>query len=317
MSKNMGIRVAGSLVTLAALAACADGPIAPTAIVAPQSPSLAVVIGTPPTVRRDLEGQVWVCKTSNSIIVQESFSFTFSATKPGGSTNPDLLPGNFSLKNGECAMIYAIDREVSVDRYAVSVTEGAMPNANWAFGSASASSIPTVFTNILSPPVIAGQTISDVGFIHDQGVIITFDNVYTPPTGCTYTQGYWKTHNNSFKGGAKADATWQLVGPLAEGETFYLSGMSWFAVFNTAPGGNQYYTLAHQYMAAKLNQLGGATVPGPVATAIGQAEALFALYTPAQIAALKGSTAPRPTFVSLAGILGSYNEGLTGPGHCE
>jgi hypothetical protein len=220
---------------------------------------------------------VWVCKTSNSIIVQESFSFTFNATKPAGSTNPDLLPGNFSIKNGECAMIYAIDRETTVDRYAVSVTEGAMPNANWTFGSASVYAIPPVNTNILSTPVTSGQTIS----------------------------------------GAPADATWLLVGPLAEGESFFLSGQSWFEVFNTAPGGNQYYNLAHQYMAAKLNELGGASVPGPVATAIAQAEALFAAYTPAQIGALKGSTAPRPDFVSLAGILGSYNEGLTGPGHCE
>ena len=32
--------------------------------------------------------------------------------------------------------------------------------------------------------------------------------------GCTLTQGYWKTHNVSFKGGAsaKADPTWCEIG---------------------------------------------------------------------------------------------------------
>ena len=37
--------------------------------------------------------------------------------------------------------------------------------------------------------------------------------------GCTLTQGYWKTHNPSFKGGAskKADETWLLIGDWDEG----------------------------------------------------------------------------------------------------
>jgi hypothetical protein len=138
--------------------------------------------------------------------------------------------------------------------------------------------------------------------------------------GCTLTQGYWKTHNTFFHGGAPADDTWTTnlaVLPQGPNTTFFQSGQSWFNVFWTAPAGNAYYQLADQYMAAVLNQLNGASTPANVQTALNQAKALFQTYTPAQIAALKGNSALRAQFVSLAGTLGSYNEGLIGPGHCS
>ena len=140
--------------------------------------------------------------------------------------------------------------------------------------------------------------------------------------GCTLTQGYWKTHSEF--GPAPEDEDWYLIGDAdgdgnSEGpnETFFLSGQTWYDVFWTKPGGNAYYTLAKQYMAAVLNIANGADSPANVDTAIAQAETLFETYTPAQIGALKGSKPPRPQFISLAGTLGSYNEGLIGPGHCD
>jgi hypothetical protein len=71
-------------------------------------------------------------------------------------------------------------------------------------------------------------------------------------------------------------------------------------------------------MAAVLNVTAGAD-PSSISGALAQAQVLFENYTPAQIAALKGKPsdkALRDQFVSLAGILGSYNEGLLGPAHC-
>ena len=144
-------------------------------------------------------------------------------------------------------------------------------------------------------------------------------NVDVPcPEGCTLTQGYWKTHNDSFHGGAPTDPTWDLLGPLAEETPFFLSGQTYFQVFWTAPKGNAYYNLAHQYMAAQLNILDGAD-SSDITTAFSQATALLETYTPADIAKLKGKAgnALRSQFISLAGILGSYNEGLIGPGHCD
>ena len=142
------------------------------------------------------------------------------------------------------------------------------------------------------------------------------------PEGCTLTQGYWKTHNDLFRvglpGGPASDPAWANVG--GPGATFFLSGQTWFQVFWTAPAGNPYYILAHQYMAAVLNDLDGVTPSADVTLAINQAAALFGTYTPAQIAKPKGNpqagAALRAEFIRLAGILGSFNEGLSGVEHC-
>ena len=136
-------------------------------------------------------------------------------------------------------------------------------------------------------------------------------------TGCTLTQGYWKTHSK-YGPAAKPDATWSLLpGGAGPDTVFFLSGASWYQVFWTAPAGNAYYNLAHQYMAARLNVLDGASAPSSVTDAITAATALFNAYTPAQIGAMDSKNAVRKQFIALAGTLGSYNEGLIGPGHCD
>jgi hypothetical protein len=132
--------------------------------------------------------------------------------------------------------------------------------------------------------------------------------------GCTLTQGYWKTHNKEFKGGAPADPTWNLITPSAENSPFFTTTSTWFQIFWMPPsGGNAYLQLAHQYMAAKLNILKGASAPSIVTNAISWAESFFPGKTP--------STPLSPALKSqaryYASILASYNEGLIGPGHCS
>jgi hypothetical protein len=135
--------------------------------------------------------------------------------------------------------------------------------------------------------------------------------------GCTLTQGYWKTHNNSFKGGAPADPTWYnntSTLPLGENTPFFSSGYTWFEIFWMPPSkGNAYLQLAHQYMAAKLNIIKGTSAPSIVTNAISWAESFFPGKTP--------STSLSPALKSqaryYASILASYNEGLIGPGHCS
>jgi hypothetical protein len=132
--------------------------------------------------------------------------------------------------------------------------------------------------------------------------------------GCTLTQGYWKTH--SVLGPAsKPDATWNLVG--GPNATFFKSGQTWIQVFRTSPSGNAYYNLAHQYMAAVLNTLNGASTTAAVNSALSWAKTFFGTYTPAQIAALKGSDPLRAQVLAAASTLGGYNEGSIGPGHCS
>lgn len=129
------------------------------------------------------------------------------------------------------------------------------------------------------------------------------------PVGCTLTQGYWKTHAKI--GSKKYDETWnQIGGPNAD---FFNSGKSYIKVLWTAPKkGNAYYILAHQYIAAKLNQLNGASIPTEVKNAFDRATELFDASSSDTI----GNT-NRKEWIKLSEILDDYNNGLSGPGHCE
>jgi hypothetical protein len=92
-------------------------------------------------------------------------------------------------------------------------------------------------------------------------------------------------------------------------------------VFWTAPKGNAYYNLAHQYMAAKLNYLNGAGQVPAVTSAITSAENFFKALgnTPSGWATNGATPTSKSTLIGWAGTLGSYNEGtLAGsPGHCS
>ena len=133
------------------------------------------------------------------------------------------------------------------------------------------------------------------------------------PVGCTLTPGYWKTH--SAYGPAPTDDDWSS---LASGPdtVFFSSGKTYYQVLWTAPTGNPYWILAHAYIAAQLNQLGGAS-DGAVAAQMLQAKQIFQQYTPAYIGGLKKSSALAQQVVGLAARLDAYNNGLIGPGHCS
>lgn len=132
-----------------------------------------------------------------------------------------------------------------------------------------------------------------------------------PPasSGCTLTQGYWGTHSS--KGPAKYDATWGLIG---ENTPFYLSGATYYGVLQLPTKGNAYFVLAHQFIAAKLNILKGATAPAGFN--MGAVEAFFQANTPGQIAALKGSAPARAQALAWASTLDAYNNGLLNVAHC-
>jgi hypothetical protein len=132
-------------------------------------------------------------------------------------------------------------------------------------------------------------------------------------SGCTLTQGYWKTHSEF--GPAPYDDTWSML-PNGASTTFFLSGKNYYQVLWTPPaGGNVYYILGHQYIAAKLNQLNGASIPPAVLTAYNDATNLFNTFTPTAMAKWKGSQ--RNNALAIAGVLENYNSGVTGPGHCD
>ncbi|MEO7181876.1 MAG: hypothetical protein ABI141_13625 [Gemmatimonadaceae bacterium] len=143
----------------------------------------------------------------------------------------------------------------------------------------------------------AGQ--SSLSFEGAHGAVVHFYNVPATSTGCTYTQGYYKNKGAS----------------LLPTGNFYASGQTYRDVLETAPkGGNAYYILAHQFIAASLNAK-RASVPGDVQTAMTQAAAYFATsgITPA---APYSTTYTKDKLTAWADLLARYNEGTVGPGHC-
>ena len=148
-------------------------------------------------------------------------------------------------------------------------------------------------------------TIRETGQSDDARVTVTC----TPPDeGCSLTQGYWKTHSKY--GPAPYDATWALIG---EDTPFFISGKTWYQVINQPPaGGNAYYILAHQYIAARLNIAAGTGSTAAVNAALAGANTFFGLYTPSSTL----SATVRAQAIAYAGTLADYNEGDIGPGHC-
>ena len=130
-------------------------------------------------------------------------------------------------------------------------------------------------------------------------------------SGCTLTQGYWKTH--TIHGPAPYDDTWDARdGGDAE---FLDTGLSYYEVLQTnSSGGNAYIILAHQYIAAEMNMVNGASAPSEVLSAFQQASSILIQY---QDLLLIPKGPDRDLAIALAAILDDYNNGLIGPGHCS
>jgi hypothetical protein len=151
-------------------------------------------------------------------------------------------------------------------------------------------------------------TIRETGQSDSASVTVTCT---PPPGGCTHTLGYWKTHS-TYGPASKPDPTWNLVG--GPDAAFFSSGMSWYQLFSTSSaGGNAYVILAHQYMAAMLNQLDGAASTPAVDAALAWANTFFATYTPSSSL----TKAVRGQAIAAADVLDDYNNGDIGPGHCD
>lgn len=128
--------------------------------------------------------------------------------------------------------------------------------------------------------------------------------------GCTLTQGYWKNHSDKY--GKKYDKAWDKLS-YGSATMFYQSGKTWLEVFNTAPAGVTYYNLAHQYMAAKLNVLNGASSTDEVDAAMTEAEGYFGTYKPSYVP----DKYLKAKMLEWAKTLDKYNNGDYGPGHCS
>jgi hypothetical protein len=119
--------------------------------------------------------------------------------------------------------------------------------------------------------------------------------------GCTRTVGYWKNH-------PWPSGFWYMeeVSTL----NFFDTGNTWSGILSVEPRGDAYFILAHQYVAARLNQFEHSYVPPEVVNALQSAHDYFSL-TPAARALVS-----RATIIQWANLLDQYNNGKLGVPHC-
>ena len=129
--------------------------------------------------------------------------------------------------------------------------------------------------------------------------------------GCTFTQGYWKTHGPVGCVTGNNTDVWPVTS-LQLGTVTY-TDMQLCSILNTPAGGNGLLALAHQLIAAKLNIANGAN-GSAIAQSIADADALIGGLTIPPVGSGSLSAASTNTLIA---ALTNYNEGLTGPGHCS
>jgi hypothetical protein len=176
---------------------------------------------------------------------------------------------------------------------------------------------PGASSNCASIPLECGTTYAFRAFAHANSKL--FRSAFTPDlfcstqacppvAGCTFTQGYWKTHGPIPTGNNSNE--WPVAG-LTLGSVAY-TDLELQSIFDTPGGGNGLVALAHQLIAAKLNIANGAdgsSITGAIATA----DALIGSLVVPPVGT--GFLAPKNTSY-LTDALAGFNEGASGPGHC-
>jgi len=133
----------------------------------------------------------------------------------------------------------------------------------------------------------------------------------TLPCSCTYSQGYWKTHGPVGCSPGSSTNVWP-VNSLKLGTVTY-TDLQLCSILNTPPGGNGLIILAHQLIAAKLNIAKGAN-GSSIASSIASADALIGSLVIPPVGSGHLSASATGALVT---ALTNYNEGVTGPGHCQ
>ncbi|HEY5933264.1 MAG TPA: DUF4215 domain-containing protein [Kofleriaceae bacterium] len=118
---------------------------------------------------------------------------------------------------------------------------------------------------------------------------------------CTLTQGYWKNHEEAWP-----------VTTIMLGSVSYTQAEA-LAVFRTPVKGNGLVALAHQLLAAKLNIEAGAD-DIDINSAIADADAMIGALVSPSVGT--GHLETKAT-ADLVGALDAFNNGATGPGHCD
>ena len=144
-----------------------------------------------------------------------------------------------------------------------------------------------------SPSGVGGTDPSLSGLVRSGSAAMQQEN-------CTLTQGFWKNH----------EEVWPVEELILGGVTYTKAEL--LVILRTSPKGDATYILIHQLIAAKLNVAAGAD-PAAIETTLVEADAWL-------VANPLGSDPGNPERgegIALAALLDDYNNGVTGPGHCQ
>jgi hypothetical protein len=283
-----------AIVAVAALAACSDPTASPVASKLSGQPLFAV---GDPTTSTPLPGQLKVCKTGN-------VSGTFSVTKVAVNGGVGTAQNPLTVAPADPCRIAGADAGGSGVGTDFTLTEGAAP-ANTV---QSVVSCVTVVEGTLGTCALTNGQEFFINSIH--GIVITYNNVFTPPsTGCTFTKGWYRNNGSStvigVDGRTKAQA--QAIFNATPGQP---GSVTW-------PAGRNDILNLYQQLLTALNNLGGD------ANALDGPPALDAAIT----AALAGTGGAGTAITSnltvaqastLINALTFFNEGnVTGWPHCD
>jgi hypothetical protein len=223
-------------------------------------------------------------------------TYSFTASNSGTTNTGDVLDAAFDLIVTDpavavCTTVFTRTTSAGATDPAarILITELAAPGTGLA-------SISTTGSLAYGPVVDETNRRVTLGVNAYHPATATFYNVAVG--GCTFTQGWYKNHTTQWPAGSLTPST------TFDGWTSLIN------VLNTPPkGGSQYIILAHQYITALLNAQGGASVPADVQTALNTAAAYFA--------GGGNGTGGSTDITGVAAILDAYNNGITGPGHCD
>lgn len=294
------IRYSGAALALTVTAACVDSPIGPTPSDGVLGASATALANKPP-LDNTIVGQAWVCKDGTG----PATNFTFAVSVNGGTAT------NHSIALGTCTLVHSVPT-VGSHQAAVSVTE--QVPAGWTLNSivieSNSSNTKHYLPDNNSPPNASARILNDVG------VVFTFTNTADPSTGaCTRTPGYWKNHAGN---GKKQDVVTALLpiwlgtagGATSVQVTTSLQAIGILNRENDASDGIN--KLRAHLLATKLNLANGAD-GSVVASTIAAADAFLATH--GDWNAL--TAAEQAQVLAWKDVLDDYNNGRTGPGHCD
>jgi hypothetical protein len=226
---------------------------------------------------------------------------------PGQPFGP--APKSDSFRLPDSPTVVKVDESASVsdeERCPAGFTCAPSETGPWTFHDSGSVSFHKTITNVSVCDATAElhnvATLTE-GDTHETRTAEAVVHLTAPPcpVGCVLTQGFWKTHPDAWPAGYSPSAT------------FFLSGKTWLDVLWTAPGGDAYYILAHQYIAAVLNVANGATPPAEVSTVINAATTWFETNGPG----VSPSSDVGQMLIGWAEVLADFNEGMMDVPHCE